>query len=476
MSAARPLLVPVALGVALLAGLAAPGAAAETCRLLLLVERGDSVAVETVALPEGEEVAVSRADLITVLLPFGPGQSGDLVQRARRSAETRARCARDTLFVRYRQPDGSFRALPPVPVADLSAYDMRVNITGADGWKAAVRISGYRDLVADAGPVIDMFQGRIPMAPGDFAITTEVSRRAERPRLSGRAPLRYQGGLIFTEVTGAGGRRGLFVVDLGAGATVVAREFLPPGAEIEPIEGVEHSAQGTRRVPGAMHGAGGEVRSLLGSAALVDLRIGEVAAGEVRANVVEALPELGGAPVAGILGLDVLSRASRVRLERDAEDHGTLTFASARPVGQDAARADGIVVPFTLVANHILLAGAVDGVPAALVLDTGARASLLPIAFAQEARLPAGPGEARELRGLDGRALAAEPVWVRELRLGETSVPDVVFYATDLTAVASLGLEPNSGLLGNDFLSRYHALEVDHEAQVVRLEGPVAGH
>jgi len=445
--------------------------ATSVTRLMILVEKLGFVAVETVPVADGEEVVLSRPELVTVLLPYGLGQSGDVVQKSRRAGETRVRRAGGVLEVRVRQPDGSFRDLPPVSLTDLAEYDMRVNVTGAGGKKKAFRISGYEEVAEDGGPVIDMFRGMVPLADGDYAVTTEVTRRREPARIAGRTGLLYQDGLIFTTVANRDGRSGLFVVDLGAGGTVISRDFLPAGVEIEKIEGVEYSEKGARKVAGTMGGAGGEVSSLLGAAALGSLTLGKIVIDGVRANVVQEMPQLGGRPVAGILGVDVLARTSRLRLERTGKEAGTLTFDSAAGGASHDRSTEVVEVPFTWVAKHLLIDAAFGDVPASLILDTGARGSLIPATFAKRAGLPPAPGAPREFRGLDGRALASDPVLVENLGLAGTPVGAVVFHATDLTVVESMGLEENTGLLGNDFLFRYRVLEVDFQARAVRLVG-----
>lgn len=449
---------------ALLAG-ARPAAAVN---LHLLVEQPGGVALETVAIPATGELVVERADLVTCVLPFGVGRSGDLVPRSRRPARLVASLRDGRLVVEVSGADGSSRALPPVAVADLEALDLRVNVTGSGGRQRAFLVRGNAAAEPADGPVIDMFGGKIPLAPGDWALTTETSARARAAGLKGEAACRWRDGLVFIDVAIAGGgRAGRFVVDTAAGATVVARDFLPAGAVIEPIEGVEHSAGGARVVPGVMEGAGGAVSSLLGAADIAGLVLGGAGGVRVegaRVNVLASLPELGGAPVDGILGLDVLSRCGLLRLERGAGDAGTLSFDPA-PAG-DAA----LSVPFTLVARHVVLPARLDGTAASLVLDTGARGSLLPAALAAKAGLaPAADASERSFRGLDGKPLPARPVQVAQLELGGQAAGPAVFFAGDLPALAALGLDGDSGLLGNDVLAKWRRLEVDFTARQVRL-------
>lgn len=449
----------------LLLALAMPTAAAPVL-LHVLVEGPDGVAIESMPIPAGRELVVTRPDLVTVVLPFGIGQSGDMVPRSRRPASLVAEVACGVLHINVRAADGKVRSLPDVDVADLSALDLRVNVTGAGGRQRAFAIAANGPASPAGGPVIDMFQGKLPLGPGDWSITTEVTEHARAAGLVGTVALERADGLLFARVTSADGRTGRFVVDTAAGATVVARGFLPGAAKIEAIEGVEHSAAGARVVPGVMEGAGGEVASLLGAAEVGALALGAINIEGVRANVVASLPALGGAPVDGILGLDVLSRCRNLRLEYKSATTAQLTFAAAAPGGEPI----GDVCPFTIVAKHLVLPARLDGVDVSLVLDTGARVSLVPTVLAARAKLAPKSGAAdKTLRGLDGKPLKATPRAVNELRLGQASHGDAVFYATDLPVLRALGLDDDAGLLGGDLLGEYRRVEVDFGAQVVRF-------
>ena len=441
-------------------------APATAVNLHLLLEHGDDVALEAVVVPAQGDLVVERADLVTCVLPFGLGQSGDLVPKARRPARLVARVAGGNLLVEITGGDGRVRGLPPVAAAELADLDLRVNVTGAGGRQRAFLVRGNAAAEAATGPVLDMFGGKIPLAPGDWSLTTETSRRARAASLRGAVPCRWHDGLVFVDVTGPGGKTGRFVVDTAAGTSVVARAFLGPGAAIAPIEGVEHSAAGARVVPGVMEGAGGGVASLLGATVIDGLAMGALRVDGVHANVLAELPALGGAPVDGILGLDVLSRCGLLRLERGAGDQGTLTFD---PEAAPAGAAD-VTCAFTVVARHIVLPASLNGTSASLVLDTGARGSLLPPGLATRAKLPPAPGvPPREFHGLDGRPLPARPVSVASLRLGGMEAGPAIFYAGEVAALAALGLDADSGLLGNDVLGAWRRLEVDFAAGRIRL-------
>jgi hypothetical protein len=451
--------------VLLLMGAAGPAAAGPVA-LHLLVDGPDGPALESVPVPAGRELVVTRPDLVTVVLPFGIGQSGDMVPKGRRPASLVARVDGGVLHVTLRAVDGRARTLPDVDVADLSALDLRVNVIGAGGRRYAFVIAANGPASTASGPVIDMFQGKLPLGPGDWSITTEVTEHARAANLSGTVALERADGLLFARVKTKDGRSGRFVVDTAAGVTVVARAFLPADTKIDAIEGVEHSESGVRVVPGVMEGAGGGVSSLLGAADVGALVLDTINIDGVRANVVASLPALGGAPIDGILGLDVLSRCERLRLEHVSPKIAHLTFG----VGAADAEGAGDACPFTVVAKHLVFPARMDGVDVSLVLDTGARVSLIPNALAARAKLAPQPSDAgRTLHGLDGKPLPANPFRVNDLQFGPATQGGVTVLVAELPVLRALGLDGDAGLLGGDLLGAYRQVVLDFPAGIIRF-------
>jgi hypothetical protein len=111
---------------------------------------------------------------IAIVLPWGRGQSGDLAQLT----EPRlliARCSDGAVTVTVRRPDGRTRELPRVAIADFAAVELRVNVTGGAGARAAFLASGNSVTPDTVGPILDAFEGQVPLGPLDYALTTEVS-------------------------------------------------------------------------------------------------------------------------------------------------------------------------------------------------------------------------------------------------------------------------------------------------------------
>lgn len=440
----------------------------DECRVAVLSHAEAGPSLEMVPVPANEPLLFESGEIITVVLPFGVGMSGDLIRSKDAGGTFRVVCVDGELRVTSLRPDGSEHELPPVSVADLAGYDMRVNVTAGDGSKKAFLIHAYRDVETDDGPVVDMFAGAAPMGPGDYSITTEVSRHERPPSISGEIPLVLTEGLLLAEGEVHDGSPGWFVVDFGAGATVVSREFLPSGASVEDVVAVEHSREGSRILPGSMTGAGGDVGGFLGSANLEKLSLGSVVLSDVPVLVVEGMPDFGDLNVSGILGLDVLGRGGIASLTLGEDDRATLVLGGSGPAG---AAANAIEVPFTMAADHIFVQGGIGGVPVSFLFDTGARATILPRSLADAAGLGPGSLPDREFRGLDGAPLPARSVRADDLTLGGVALPALEMYAADLPVLERFGLDEGSGLLGIGFVLTLDRLDVDFARGVLRLWG-----
>jgi hypothetical protein len=431
------------------------------CSIAVLRGGGDDISVGFVPLSEGEESLLPE-DVITFILPYGTGQSGDLIQASAPPGRFYAGCVDGELRTTIKKQDGTSRALPPLETAGLSSYRIRVNVIRGDGLRRAFLIDNYNSVAPDTGPVIDMFQGQIPLADGDVSITLEISKHAAHASAEGSVTGDYYEGLAFVDVTNSDGETGSFVVDFGSATTLVAKDFLPEGSSISEVYGVEHSGEGSRRVEGWIGGAGGEVTNFLGSSEIGPLRAGGITFDDVGVMVVEEIPELGGKRTAGIIGLDLLYRAEAVSIKYSGEET-LLRMGPLEELLGGEAENDAPWVPFTKVSEHILIEGTVDGVPASFVLDSGARGSFLASDVAVRAKLEPVPDMKREFRGLDENSFEATGVRAREVVAGGRAFGEVSFYKADMAAFGGMGITEGGALLGNDFIARHGGLTVDFE-------------
>jgi hypothetical protein len=434
----------------------------DVATVFFLRESGADVVVDSIALADGEMKVLSQQEVLAVILPFGTsGMSGDLVQKVQRTGRIAVLRRGGEIHVKIRRPDGQERDLPAVKLAALAAVEIRVNVTGGGGFRKAYVVRGYRDIEPAPGPVLDMFGGKVPLAAGEFAITTEIRPGESLAPLEGRAPLEFDDGLLFVRGEIPGGAAGWFIVDFGAGTTTVDSRALPPDIAVRPLRGIENSGDGTREVAAVMHGAGGEVSGFLGQAVLPRMTIGSVAISSARVNVVKSIPAFG-REVAGVLGLDLLGRAAVASLDLSGSP---ALHLDPKPLTNPS----GVPVPFSLAARHLFLDATVDGVDVRLLFDTGARRTLVGPDVAERAGLRLDREHVWEVRGLDGQRLELPSGVASTLAFGSLEMTDQRIYVGELPALRAMGLHGTGGLLGMDVLARFSRVEIDFAAEVIRF-------
>jgi hypothetical protein len=446
---------------------AAQASADSGCALLMLRRSHGDLTVERIAVGLGQQHHLTigpDSEWITVLHPLGPGKSADLVQASRGPTQLQAHCTDGGMAISLLRPGTAPRALPLVPRRDLAAWDLRISVHRSGAASRVFLVERGREVRPGSGPPLDLFGGRIPLGPGDYSITLETSLASAPQMVEGSAQLHFDGEHHFVWGSARGGREGWFVVDLAAGRTVLAHHALPPATALSRPTATEYSEHGERAVDAAMVGLGGTVGGWLGQATVADLQFGSISFDVATVSVLETLPTIGGRQIAGILGVDQLRRAAGLRL--GYRDRGSLELGPL-----PAAAAPG-VIPFALVDQHLFVEATIGGRPLTLVVDTGAKVSLLEPTLAADLALTVDKANSVEVRGLAAEAVAAHRVMVPELIVAETTLGDATFYAAPLPVLSAWGLAPNTAILGNNILRRFAAIEVDFDRRQLRLVAP----
>ena len=441
--------------------------AAGDCHVFVLKDSDSGVTLEAVRLSEGVERVFGADEVITVVLPFGIGMSGDLIQPEDRTGTIGVTCEGGVIHTVIKKEGKQPRSLPDVSLADAEELDIRVNVTTGAGEKKAFRVRAFGEVEPSSGPVIDMFGGAVPLSEGSYSITSEVAPTSELPGLSGEIPFVVRDGAMIVEVSIDGGPTAGFVIDFGASGTVVARDILPEGTAIEPVVAVEHSAEGSRELPGGMTGAGGDVGGFAGAAMVNDLKVGKVDVGETSVSVVDRMSVFSDESIAGVLGLDVLGRAGAASMV--FYEDGTGVLGLEYEAQTSCSSVQPFVLPFNVAADHVFIEGALNDVPVTFLFDTGARSTLIPQGIAEAAGLADGSLPEREFRGLDGNPLPARSVRPESITLGAETLPGFDMYAADLPVLERFGLDEGSGLLGIDFVLGFGRVDVDFGGQVIRM-------
>lgn len=433
-----------------------------TKSIFVLARNQNTFEIERIVIPESTDVRLP-VGTVSPILPIGPGQSGDIIQGGDTATEIIVRNTDGGIEVEFHRSDGSVKTNPPVALSTLRSYDIRVNVIAGTGLRKAFVIEAYETVRAAGGPVIDLFRGMIPLKQSDVSTTLVTTPRTVRSAtLEGEAPLTYSGGLIFTSVRDDAGDTVDFIVDFGAGATVVSKEFLPEGLEIRELIGVERSEAGDKIVKGSMGAAGGDVESFLGQSTLNDFEFGTIHIPQLTVNVVSEIPSFDGRRVGGIIGMNILQLACAAEISY--EEQGKITLGRGEAVPEP-----NVAIAFSMAARHIFIEGKLDSVAVSYLFDTGARFSIISEDVPGRIGATLNADSRRTIRGLDGRPVQANSTSPIGILLGDHQLGANQFVVADLPVLRGMGLQDNGAILGNDVLSRFSRIRVDFEKKFLYL-------
>ncbi len=445
-------------------------AVANTCRLFVLKRVDRDFAVETINLAENETKVLpvsAGTGIIDIILPVGPGVSGSM---AKWSDDTLliARCVSGELQVTTRVANEEDWKRPARKLDDLARYDVRVSVTAADGAKRSFLILQHTQVVREeVGPVVDVFGGMIPMNEGDYTLCTDTYQHKLGSHVEGEAPLEYDHWpLVVAKLPD--GTKGVFIVDIGAGTTVVIKEFLPTGTKIKKASMVQYSSGAKKMLKYAPGGATGTVDTILGHATLPELRLGSIRFENPRVDVIREIPDFFGRRIAGILGLDLMRRCNVLSMSFVGEGGSTPTLRmgrSATPSGSNV-----LELPFTFVSSHLTVDGKINGSLVHFIMDTGAPDIILDAQAARRIGVGIEKKKMRPGRGLDGGEANFKQGQAVDLSIAGRSFGPVQPRISALSCFVILRTnKQNAGLLGNSFFSKFKRIELDFDRRVARF-------
>jgi hypothetical protein len=449
-------------------------ASAELCQagahVFVLQQAADGLTVKKVPLNEGEtKVFICSADTgyIDIILPVGPGGSGSMCRWADRRVLI-ARRVGDELRITDRGADGKEWQRPARKLDDLAEYDIRVSVSGASGDAKSFLVSGYEEAGVDpVGPVVDIFAGKIPMNSGDFTIFTDTYRRRVGSETNGMTSLEIDR-WPFAVGKLQGGSEGLFLVDIGAGTSLVSRDFLPATTKISKAAMAQFTSGGKKMLKYAPGGATGSVENILGHATLPELRFGTISFKDAQVDVIREMPDFFGRPVAGILGIDLLRRCRVLSLCLSGDDGSEAHLRLAATPGPAGSAA--VELPFTFVTSHLVVDGQVNGQRVHFVLDTGAPNVFLDAEAARRLGIATEAKTARPGHGLDGGTVDIVQGGETTLTIADKSYGGIQPEVSALAAFVTLRTNgQNAGLLGNSFFSGFQRIEFDFDRCIARF-------
>lgn len=445
-----------------------PGPASRTCPLFLLRRGAAGLRVELDRMDDGSIEAIplgEPSDIVAILVPSVDGVGHRMFLARPSGASATVHCARDSLSITYRGEPGRTGGPPSVSLADLRGSQVQITVLG-DGMRRGYLLREGRLLAPD--PVVRprLPDGAARVLGPDRILVASAARTRPAGTVTGTLPIHRVGPYLTGTVTIPGGGTGDAILDLGANRTTLSTSILAmaSGARMTPAAlQLPHfrREEGTRAL-------GGEI-SRVGAVQVAGLRVGGIDFRDAAVVVLEDLPSFDRHAFVGVVGTDLLGRADvvRIHMPRAGRD-GSLELLSEAQARDSRERVTA-EVPFVQVAGLIVIPGEVGGRIVPLVLDTGSPATLVTPDLASDLGLFPVAGQPTLLSGLDGTAIPAWPDTLRALDLGGARFDSVPAAVAVLPVLTRIGLPRRSILLGQSFLARIEALEVDWRGGVVRF-------
>lgn len=430
-------------------------------QIYLLKENNGVINLEALFIGEGETKSIKQSEFITFVLPVSPGKSGDIIQSIHKQNTIKISAAKGKLFVSVIKPDGSERTLPEINFNDLKNYLIRVNVISGSGTKKAFFIKNYNEYGEADGPVFDLFGGKIPLASGDYAVTTEVTESKHLNYVTGNAPLEIYDNLLFVKGKIEKGNEGYFIIDFGAGRTVFSKDAIPQDNTISKVQSIEYSSDGIKTTGGEIGAAGGNVSDFLGTTDIKIFKLGGLVFNDLSVSVLNSLPVIAGKKILGIIGIDLLQSAPFISIEYKNGKPGKIFFETDFNESGNC-----IKVPFSLTGKQIFVNGKINSKQVSFLFDTGARFSFV----SEGLGLPTNGNKAPDVRGLDGNIIPAKCVDVKNFSLGNTEFQFKDFYSADIPVINNMGLKESGALLGGDFLKQFNKITVDYSNKILWIE------
>lgn len=430
--------------------------------VFILAKRDAGIVIEKVHLADGasRQWSTGTDGFIDVVLPPGPGGSAGIVQSALKQTTT-ASCSGTQLSVVTTA--GNQRFERPIP-ANLRSLDIHVSARRGDESTFAGFIRSYDRWEPDpVGVIEDPFGNAIPLQASDVVVytTTFESRDPAAANVIGEVAVRFVGGHHLAHASVANGAAGEMVVDLAAGATVLAKRALPPGVQIQPSETVQYSAEGVKRLAAQVGGATDAVTPL-GFVRLERLTLGTIVYTDVEALVFEELPPIADG-VIGILGIDLMARSASVSIPYPKQDKPAVFR-----VGPGAPDASAISVPLSVLGSRAYCRASVNEAPVNMIIDTGSPVTILDDRAAAAAGVQA-EAPPQQVRGIGSGRTSIRAGTARTLGLAGSILRDQPVQVGAIPLFARFKGSTPVGILGNGTLSHFARVEIDFARSQLRL-------
>jgi predicted aspartyl protease len=173
----------------------------------------------------------------------------------------------------------------------------------------------------------------------------------------------------------------------------------------------------------------------------------------------------------GILGVDSL-RSQRVMFDFRTRVISIVPSAQRQERDEDGT----IVVRGNLKRGHLIVTKAtVNGLPMTVILDTGSEITMGNAALRAklEARKRLGQGERIEMTSVTGQKLIGDAFHMKQVRIGDVEMKDLVVLFADAAIFRTLGMEEKpTVLLGMNAMRAFSKFSIDFARKQLRLVVP----
>ena len=430
--------------------------------VFLLKSVNSALEMEKVNIAEGEtKIFMRDGENITLILAVSTGMSGDFVKSDDKSILI-ARYKEGKLVISVQKQDGTQKELLSKTPDELSKYDIKVNVTSPSIKKVFV-ISGYDNISEDnSSPVIDMFQGKIPMNEGDYSITTEISEKSGSLNLEGETEIEYANGYYFTKLILNDGTVVNAVIDLGASHSIIMKGSLPAGVKTERSLIKEVSSEGVREIAETISGFGGELKELE-SCSIHKTVLGNLILEDLEYSVLDTVIKSGGKNIDAVIGLDILSMCSELQINIPNEkEKGRLVFK--KTPGNEKALLN---IPYTLNHGHIFVKGKVGNSIIDFIVDTGSPFNILTSNTAKKENIET--EDFISVHGADGNKLKSKKGTADKVTLGDRQFQNTEFLVIDANIFDRYGISESGGIIGTELLKRFSVLTINFREKTIGL-------
>lgn len=437
----------------------------QTVSVFLLKSVDNELSIEKITLAENETkvfVKGTGSENISLILPVSAGISGDFSKAGDKSVII-ARYKDGKLIISVQKSDGTQKELLSKTPDELKEYDIKVNVTGFST-KKVFNISRYDIITEDNNaPVIDMFQGKIPIGEGDYSITTEITEHQDSFDIKGEFETEYHAGYYFTKIKLNNDKTANVIIDLGAAQSFLVKDVIPEGTEIHSIFAKEVSSEGTRILDMPVNGFGGRIENLT-SCEINFAEIGSLKLNNFSFNIIDSLKTIKGKKIEGIIGLDILSASGKMLFEIPVENNAGKIILGSSALNSGYLHR----IPFAFSHGHIFIKGKAARNDIQFILDTGSPFNFLPLQIAETENIRL--ESSIDVYGADGNALSTLEGNVEEIELNDYVFKNIKFLFTVADIFERYGMNSSWGIIGTELLRNIKFMEIDFTLKILKIK------